>query len=101
VSRLLGVVRGVSGGLAGEMPVGTSVKRHQQYPTPGWAAQAIVDRYFPWLGEADCVIEPSCGPGSFLAAIPVHVPALGVEIDPVLARAAQINTGREVLAIRR
>jgi hypothetical protein len=82
VSRLLGVVRGVSGGLAGEMPVGTSVKRHQ---------------HFPWLGEADCVIEPSCGPGSFLAAIPVHVPALGVEIDPVLARAAQINTGREVL----
>jgi type I restriction-modification system DNA methylase subunit len=56
-----------------------------QYMTPDWAAEALVDRYFSDLGESDLVLEPSCGRGAFLRALPAHVQALGVEIDPNLA----------------
>lgn len=71
-------------------------KQLGQYPTPVWVAEAIVDRYFPKLDSSDFVIEPSCGPGAFLSAIPSHVPALGVEIDGVMAAKARINTNREI-----
>jgi site-specific DNA-methyltransferase (adenine-specific) len=68
-----------------------------QYPTPVYVAEALVDRYFADLGTEDVVWEPSCGPGSFLEAIPAHVPAFGTEIDPELAERARRNTGREVI----
>jgi hypothetical protein len=68
-----------------------------QYPTPVWAAEEIVHRYFAHLGADDCVVEPACGPGSFLMALPQHVPALGVEIDAHLAELARENTGREII----
>ena len=68
-----------------------------QFMTPVWVAQALVERHFPKLDGADCVIEPSCGKGAFLKAIPTSTPAYGVEIDPVLAVEARRESGREVI----
>lgn len=68
-----------------------------QFFTPLWVAQALVERHFPKLDCADLVIEPSCGKGAFLSAIPASVPALGVEIDAVLADEARRNTARDVV----
>lgn len=68
-----------------------------QVMTPDWAAQALVEHYFADLGPDDHVIEPSCGRGAFLRALPDDVPALGVEIDPELAAAARRLTGRPVV----
>lgn len=69
-----------------------------QYPTPVWVAEALVERHFSWLGRDDCVVEPACGPGAFLGAIPPEVRALGVEIDGCVAEEARRNTGRQVIA---
>src|SRR3546814_11300839 len=60
-----------------------------QYPTPGWVAQALVERHFARLSSADKVVEPSCGPGSFLSVIPSDIFAFGVEIDPLPAALAR------------
>lgn len=68
-----------------------------QWFTPRWACEAIVERHFARLGSGDTVLEPSCGPGHFLLALPPSVDALGVEIDPVLAARARELTGREIL----
>lgn len=68
-----------------------------QFPTPAWAADALVREHLAHLGECDFVLEPTCGPGRFLAAIPAHVAALGVEIDPQLAQQARTLTGRQVI----
>lgn len=68
-----------------------------QWMTPAWAAEDIVQHHFADLTSNDRVIEPSCGIGRFLAALPAHVPTVGVEIDPALAQMARRNTGREVL----
>lgn len=68
-----------------------------QFFTPGWAAEAIVEHYFGTLGPSDLVIEPSCGTGAFLAALPAYVPAIGIEIDARVAEQARRNTGREVI----
>lgn len=68
-----------------------------QYFTPAWVAEALLETYFPDLGLCDRVVEPSCGPGAFLSALPDHVNAVGVEIDPALAERARANTGRPVI----
>lgn len=68
-----------------------------QFPTPAWAAAALVRQHLPGLGSTDFVLEPTCGPGRFLAAVPAHVDALGVEIDPVQAELARVLTGRNVI----
>lgn len=68
-----------------------------QYMTPDWAALELVDRYFGNLTSADAVLEPSCGTGAFLRAIADRVPAMGVEIDPVLAAQARRSSGRPVV----
>lgn len=68
-----------------------------QFFTPEWAAMALVERHFPDLTMFDRVVEPSCGPGAFLAAVPDYVPAVGVEIDADLAAQAMANTGRQVI----
>lgn len=68
-----------------------------QYMTPDWAAAELVDRYFADLSVADRVIEPTCGAGAFLRAVPGYVPAIGVEIDAVLAEQARRLSGREVI----
>lgn len=68
-----------------------------QFNTPVWVAQALVERHFRDLGAGDRVIEPSCGIGAFLAALPPSVEAVGVEIDPAVAQRARDNTGRQVI----
>ncbi|MBG6083083.1 DNA methyltransferase family protein [Rubrivivax gelatinosus] len=68
-----------------------------QYFTPRWAAEAIVERHFADLAPGCTVVEPSCGDGVFLHALPAHVNAIGVEIDPRWAAKAQRDTGRTVL----
>jgi len=68
-----------------------------QYPTPAWVAEAIIERHFQCLDSGDCVVDPSCGPGAFLQAIPAHVQAIGVEIDSRVADEAIRNTGRPVI----
>lgn len=74
-----------------------NVARLGQYMTPDWAALELIDRYFGDLTAADNVVEPSCGRGAFLAAIPSYVPTVGVEIDPELAAIAERRTGRRVI----
>ena len=68
-----------------------------QWFTPTWLAEAIVARHFHWLSASDFAVEPTCGNGSFLRAIPGHVPALGVEADPDLASIAADDSGRSVI----
>ena len=68
-----------------------------QYPTPFWVAEALVARHFGKLDANDFVIEPSCGPGSFLNAVPDHVPACGVEIDARMVDLARRNTRRQII----
>lgn len=68
-----------------------------QWFTPRWVAEAIVERHFAHLDLCDKVLEPSCGAGAFLHAIPDHVDAIGVEIDPVVAATARAATGRQVI----
>lgn len=70
-----------------------------QWFTPERLAEAIVRRYFGDLSERDVVLEPSCGPGAFLRAIPASTRAIGVEIDPALAEEARATgIGRYRLA---
>lgn len=57
--------------------------------TPVWAAHALWEAYFPDAGPADKVIEPTCGDGRMLAAIPPDIHATGVELDAGLAAAAR------------
>ena len=42
-----------------------------QFFTPDWAAEALVEQHFGDLGLFDRVVEPSCGGGAFLRALPV------------------------------
>lgn len=72
-------------------------RRLGQYPTPQWVADALVERHFADLGRGDTVIEPSCGPGRFLQALPPEVAAVGVELDPQLAALAAQLTGRPII----
>ncbi len=69
---------------------------HQNF-TPSWAAELLVQRHFGDLGPEDVVVEPTCGDGRFLMAIPSHVQAYGVEIDPEIAGVAVKNSGRQVI----
>ncbi|MEX3555076.1 MAG: class I SAM-dependent methyltransferase [Burkholderia gladioli] len=73
------------------------VRELGQYPTRVWVAEAIVEQFFPDLSAEDCVIEPACGPGAFLGAIPPHVPAIGVELDAAIAEVARKEAGRHVI----
>jgi SAM-dependent methyltransferase len=75
----------------------TAARLLHQWFTPRWVAEVIVERYFADLDLCDKVLEPACGPGAFLHAIPDHVDAVGVEIDPVLAAEARLATGRPVI----
>ena len=68
-----------------------------QFFTPAWAAELIVQHFFPNLSERDVVAEMGCGDGRFLMALPEHVPAFGVELDPTLVPLAERNTGRTII----
>lgn len=66
-----------------------------QYFTPNWASEIIVRDV---LGENDnqLVLEPSCGNGSILKALPSGCQAIGVEIDPGMAEIAR-KTGHQII----
>ena len=68
-----------------------------QWMTPAWAAEAIVAHALPDLPAKAVVLEPSCGIGRFLNALPQGIRALGVEIDPRLADIARGTSGAEVI----
>ncbi|MBO9428347.1 class I SAM-dependent methyltransferase [Sulfitobacter sp. R18_1] len=74
-----------------------NTKLLNQYFTPVWAAERIYETFFSDIEEGAYVIEPSCGDGRFLQAIPEGVHAVGVEIDPVMAERARQRTGRQVI----
>ena len=78
-------------------PVTHSAKQLDQYFTAAWVAEALVRRHFSDLTVNDLVCEPMCGPGRFLEPIPSHVPAFGIEIDPVQAQVARERTGRRII----
>lgn len=65
--------------------------------TPLWAAELIVERFFGDLAPGDRLLEPTCGAGAFLRAIPAGVEAAGVELDPSLAEVARQASGRPVI----
>lgn len=67
-----------------------------QYFTPEWAAGELVAKFLPSLGPRDLIIEPGCGKGPFIKAVPPQAEAIGIEIDPVLAETARANTGRQI-----
>ena len=67
-----------------------------QWFTPAWAAELLVDNALEGLHYAR-VLEPACGAGAMLGAIPESHHAIGVEIDPRMAAAATRITRREVL----
>ncbi len=75
----------------------SAVKSLGQYPSPVWVAELLVERHFSDLDAGDLVIEPACGPGAFLSAIPFDVPAIGVDIDAKMVALARSNTGREIV----
>jgi len=66
-----------------------------QFMTPVWAAEEILS--LVGLSSEERVLEPSCGNGAFLKAIPKDIQAIGVEIDEELAEVARKDTGREVI----
>jgi site-specific DNA-methyltransferase (adenine-specific) len=68
-----------------------------QYWTPEWAAALLVERHFSDLTTSDRVLEPTCGRGAWLKAVPANVPAIGIEIDEAVARRAAEDTDRQVL----
>lgn len=65
--------------------------------TPAWAARELWGAHFYDVGPADFVLEPTCGDGRMLQAIPPGVPACGWEIDPDMAEQARARTGRPVV----
>jgi len=69
----------------------------EQWMTPEWAAAELMAHYYGDLTQCDQVLEPSCGEGAFLRAVPAHVAALGVELDPSLAKMARESSGHEVI----
>lgn len=68
-----------------------------QWMTPAWAAEAIVAHALPNLPAKSVVLEPSCGIGRFLNALPDGIRAIGVEIDPRLADIARETSGGEII----
>lgn len=68
-----------------------------QWMTPAWAAEAIVAMTLADLPAGSVVVEPSCGIGRFLSALPADVEGVGVEIDPALAEHARRVTGAQVV----
>lgn len=67
-----------------------------QWFTPCWAAEELAADVLAGMGDV-AVLEPSCGAGHFLSAIPPTNEAYGVDVDPVMAAHARRLTGREVI----
>jgi len=74
----------------------STVAELDQYLTPAYAARQLWEDIFPDVTADDVVVEPTCGDGRMLAAVPSHVTAYGYEIDPKLAAQARERTGRHI-----
>lgn len=68
-----------------------------QFFTPLWACEELLARHYSGLRAGDVVLDPACGPGPFLLALPQAVQAIGVDIDPLMVEQARRRTGRTVL----
>jgi site-specific DNA-methyltransferase (adenine-specific) len=67
-----------------------------QWFTPFWVAEELVDDALRGMGSAR-VLEPSCGTGAFLSAVPRANDAMGIDLDPRVVAAAVSNSGRRVI----
>lgn len=78
--------------------VAIPVRNHElhQFFTAPWVAEELIDNALEGMGKPS-ILEPSCGAGAFLGAIPQDCPALGVEIDPRWKLIAEKNSGRRVI----
>ncbi len=68
---------------------------HEQFLTAEWFAQRLVEELDIRPGER--VVDPGCGLGAFLKAVPPHADAVGIEIDAAMADYAERNSGRPVI----
>lgn len=68
-----------------------------QFFTPAWACELLLRRAFPNIAPGDVVLDPACGDGRFLMAVPETIEAFGIEIDPAVADEARTNSGRPVV----
>lgn len=75
----------------------TTQRMLHQWFTPACAAEGIVEEAFGWLQPGHRVVEPSCGDGAFLCALPGSLEVVGVEIDPIQAERARRVSGRQVI----
>lgn len=91
------MIRTDIGNLSPSVRANEGDRRLDQWFTPGWAAEALVEQFFPGLGAGDYVLDLGCGRGAFLGAIPADAEALGVEIDHAAAAFARAATGRQVI----
>lgn len=66
-----------------------------QYFTPTWACQFLIRKFT--LRPNDIIADPACGDGRWLMAVPKEIEAFGVEIDPVVAKQAEQNSGRKII----
>lgn len=67
------------------------------FQTPTWVCEELISSRYDWLGDDDLVLEPTCGEGRWLNALPEHIPAVGIELNDVRAHSARKNTGRRIL----
>ncbi len=68
-----------------------------QYFTPAWAAEILAEKTLRDVPAGSVVVDPTCGDGAWLAAIPSHFRRVGYEIDPHVAARAQAIEGVEVI----
>jgi site-specific DNA-methyltransferase (adenine-specific) len=68
-----------------------------EYYTPSWAGPVLFNAHLGHLPPGAIIVEPGCGPGRMLQAIPARYRAIGVEINPTQAAEARRRTGREVI----
>lgn len=72
-------------------------KALSQWETPIWAARAIVSHALSDLAPGARVLEPSCGSGNIISALPAELEVVGVEIDPAMAAKARKNTSATII----
>jgi len=65
--------------------------------TPLWAAELIWERYYSDMAPGAVLLDPTCGWGAMLRAVPPEIAAFGVEINPSLAERARRTSGRDVV----
>jgi adenine-specific DNA-methyltransferase len=68
-----------------------------QWMTPAWAARELVEAHFSDLELTDHILEPTCGDGRWIQALPDFVTVTAVDIDPLMTAKAHARTGREII----